>query len=74
MTTDAGTGPPIDEVDNYTSDQLVDAVAAALRARDLPAVVALLRRLAAIDPARAERILDAIQLTDDLSSLGVTGE
>jgi MoxR-like ATPase len=46
----------------YTADQLTQAVALAIEARDWPAVVALLRALAAVDPHQAQALLDVVAL------------
>jgi hypothetical protein len=45
----------------YTSDQLVDGVSNALRAKNFPAVVDLLTALALQDPTRAEQVLTTIE-------------
>lgn len=45
---------------DYTSEQLLDGIAKALKARDFPAVAALLKMLAVKDPAAAETVYDVI--------------
>jgi hypothetical protein len=42
------------------ADDLLAAIAAAIRGRDFPAVPALLDRLEAADPAEAQRVRDRI--------------
>ncbi len=44
-----------------TSEQLMEGIARALKARDFPAAVALLHVLAVVDPASAETICEAIE-------------
>ncbi len=46
----------------YTDDQLLDAMGAALEARDMPGVAALLRMLAVQAPHKADAIYTAIKL------------
>lgn len=47
---------------DYTSEQYLDAIGAALRANDMPAVVALLHGLAIVDPKAARLILDTVEV------------
>ena len=47
---------------DYTSEQYLDAIGVALRAHDMPAVVALLHGLAVVDPASARLILDTVEV------------
>ena len=44
-----------------TPEQFMDGIARALKARDFPAAVALLRALAVVDPASAEVICEEIE-------------
>jgi hypothetical protein len=45
---------------DWSNDQILDAIAAAMKGHNLPAVEALLRMLAVRDPGAAAAILDAI--------------
>jgi hypothetical protein len=47
---------------DFTTDEVLAAIHAALKARDMPAVVGLLHVLAVKDPAAAEAILAVIDL------------
>ncbi|WP_157936900.1 hypothetical protein [Geodermatophilus chilensis] len=47
-----------------TTEQLLDAIASALRARDLHAVRSLLHALAVRDPHAAQTVLDAIEMAE----------
>lgn len=46
----------------WTVAEIEAAIAAAIRAHDVTATVSLIRFLATEDPARAEDVIDAIQL------------
>jgi hypothetical protein len=58
----SGSAPQTGEGSGYTDAQLIGAIAAALRASDMPAVVGLLKMLAVQNPREAEIIYDAIML------------
>jgi hypothetical protein len=45
-----------------TAGELTEGIARALKARDMPAVVALLKWLAVIDPVQAQLVYDTIKL------------
>jgi hypothetical protein len=44
----------------FTSEQLLSGISAAVEAHDWDAVAALLRRLAVVDPHQAQGVLDLI--------------
>jgi hypothetical protein len=46
----------------YTSDEILLAIHLALVNRDMPAVAALTRRLATLDPDAAQAILDTLDI------------
>lgn len=46
----------------YDDEQLLEAILAALRARDMELVVVLLHRLAVQNPRAAQDVLDAVEL------------
>lgn len=46
----------------HTAEELLDGIVAALQARDLPAVAALLRLLAVVDPHEAQVVRDMVNL------------
>lgn len=48
------------EATTFTSDEVMSAIAKAIGAKDLGAAVALIRRLALVDPGRARKVLDII--------------
>lgn len=45
----------------FTSEQILDAIAEAIRARDLDAVPGLVALLAIQDPAAAQAVLDTVE-------------
>ena len=45
--------------DGYTADQITAGIAEAVKARDFPAVVSLLKMLAFRDPRQAEVVYDS---------------
>ena len=50
------------ETEREAADELTQAIAQAIHDRKLQAVVALIKRLALTDPARAQQVLDTIEL------------
>ncbi len=52
-------------VDEYTATQIEDGIAEAVKARDFPAVVSLLKMLAIRDPHRAEFVYEAMMAVLD---------
>lgn len=54
---DGGFGAP-----RWTADELEEAIVNALKAKDMPAVVDLLRVLVVVDPKRAEDVYDVLQI------------
>lgn len=61
---------------DYTPAQIMAAISAALRADDMPAVIALTHLLAIKDAASAQTILDSIEVFADLQTFAdwVDGE
>ena len=59
---------PASECQIVPAEDLVEGISAALRAEDMPAVVALLERLALIDPGQAQLVLVTIQTGLQLAS------
>jgi hypothetical protein len=56
-----------------TAEDLMTTIVLALRDRNIPAVGALVRRLAVVDPATAERIREAVSETKRRRELGHSG-
>jgi len=50
------------------AEDLIAAISAAIRECDMPAVNALLKRLAVVDPVQAQVVLDTIELGLALSA------
>jgi len=46
--------------DEYTAEQITQGIAGAIKARDFPAVVALLKMLAVRDPRQAEVVYESM--------------
>jgi hypothetical protein len=51
---------------SYSREDLLAAIELALKERDMPAVVALLKPLAVVAPHDAQAILDAVQIAQFL--------
>jgi len=54
--------------DRYTADQITAGIAEAVKARDFPAVVSLLKMLAVRDPRQAEVVYESMLAVLDGSS------
>lgn len=52
----------------FTSEQIQDTIAEAIRRRDLDVVPGLVRLLAIQDPAAAQAVLDSVELARRLTS------
>ena len=57
----------------YTATQIEEGIAEALKARDFPAVVSLLKMLACRDPYRAEVVYGAMTAVLDVKSAAREG-
>jgi hypothetical protein len=53
----------------FTADQIMQGISAAIKARDFEAVVALIKMLAIVDPQQAEIVYESM-----LAVLGSAGE
>ena len=60
-------------VHQYTAAQIEEGIAEALKARDFPAVVSLLKMLACRDPFRAEVVYGAMTAFLDIKSAAREG-
>lgn len=49
---------------SYTANEILTAINLALKDRDMPAVVALVHRLALVDPDAAQAILDMVEVAN----------
>ena len=61
------------KVSDYTPAQIEEGIAAALRARDFPAVVSLLKMLACRDPYRAQVVYESMTAVLDIMSAATEG-
>ena len=61
------------DVRQYTADQIEAGIAEAVKARDFPAVVSLLRMLACRDPHRAGVMYEAVTAVLDIMSAAREG-
>ena len=61
------------KVSDYTPAQIEEGIANALKARDFPAVVSLLKMLACRDPYRAEVVYGAMTAVLDMKSAAREG-
>ena len=59
--------------DQYTPAQIEEGIANALKARDFPAVVSLLKMLALRDPHRAQVVYDSMTTVLDIMSAATEG-
>ena len=61
------------KVSDYTPAQIEEGIANALKARDFPAVVSLLKMLALRDPYRAQVVYDSMTWALDMMSAAREG-
>ena len=57
----------------YSSEELMTAIGGALRAHDMPAVLGLVKRLAIVDPAKADLIHQALLIAAEDASDHIAG-
>ena len=62
------------KVSDYTPAQIEEGIANALKARDFPAVVSLLKMLALRDPHRAKVVYESMTTVLDIMSAAREGE
>jgi hypothetical protein len=62
------------DVRQYTATQIEEGIAEALKARDFPAVVSLLKMLAVRDPHRAKVVYESMTTVLDIMSAAREGE
>ena len=61
------------DVRQYTADEICEGIAEALKARDFPAVVSLLKMLACRDPYRAQVVYESMTAVLDIMSAATEG-
>ena len=61
------------KVSDYTPAQIEEGIANALKARDFPAVVSLLKMLACRDPYRAQVVYESMTAVLDIMSAATEG-
>jgi hypothetical protein len=62
------------DVQQYTATQIEEGIAEALKARDFPAVISLLKMLAFRDPRRAKVVYESMTTVLDIMSAAREGE
>ena len=62
------------KVSDYTPTQIEEGIAEAVKARDFPAVISLLKMLALRDPHRAEVVYESMTTVLDIMSAAAEGE